>query len=65
MEILCLYKEKWIISYIIVTIILTFILNTLQISPQLQSQINGIYLIVHIYIVSFYKVNECAKFRLK
>lgn len=64
MEYLCLYKEKWFLSFIIVSITLTIILNMLSISNNIQSQIHSVYLIFHIFIVSFYKNDACKYFKL-
>lgn len=65
MENLCLYKQRWFISYIIIAIILTFIMDTIGIDKGTQSGIALFYLLTHIYIVVFYKTNECKEFKIQ
>jgi len=64
MENLCLYKQRWIISYILVSIIITFIMDRIGIDKSIQSGFRIIYLVVHAYIVLFYKTNECKEFKI-
>jgi uncharacterized membrane protein YkvI len=63
MENLCLYKQKWILSYILGSIILIFIMQSIGIDKDIQSGFALLYLVVHTYIVIFYKTTECKKFK--
>ena len=60
MEYLCLYKDRWFWSYILMSMILITIMNILRVSSNMQTNLSSIFLLLHIYIVVFYKNDECA-----
>lgn len=63
MEYLCLYKERWFLSYMITSLIFLILLSITGLSSNVQNNLMSIYLLLHIYIVMFYKNKECKIYK--
>jgi hypothetical protein len=65
LELLCEYKKRWFLSFVIVAWIIYFVLISLEVPDKIIMGVGFVHLLIHIFIVKIYKTTECEDFKLE